>query len=333
MLKVISLFSGVGGIDLPFEKKKCEIVFANDFDMNATVTYNENFKTKATLGDITKFDIDNIPDGNILIGGFPCQPFSIAGYRKGFEDTRGTLFFNVASILKEKKPEVIMLENVKNLVSHDNGNTFHVILNTLKELGYHVKHAVLNASEYGNMPQNRERIYIVGFLNETYYKNFVFPDPIPLTKTLYDVIDFNSKVDDKYYYTKEKYPKIMEEFSKVNLLEGRVYQRRRIYVRENKSGLVPCLTANMGTGGHNVPLVFTKYGLRKLTPKECFNIQGFPKDYKLPKLSDTHLYKQAGNSVCVGVIERIVENIFNSMGLNQIGIYQEKNKRRLEKID
>ena len=313
MLKVISLFTGVGGIDLPFEKFNCKIVFANDFDANAVVTYNENFETKAKLGDITKIDPKTIPDGDILIGGFPCQPFSVAGYRKGFDDTRGTLFFNVANILKEKKPSVVMLENVKNLVSHDNGNTIQVIINTLKELGYYVKHAVLNACEYGNMPQNRERIYIVGFLDIDAYRNFVFPDPIPLTKTLFDVIDFKNKVDNKYYYTKTKYPKILKAFEKISLEEGTVYQWRRVYVRSNKSGCVPCLTANMGTGGHNVPLVYTKYGLRKLTPKECFNVQGFPADFKLPDISDAHLYKQAGNSVCVGVIERIVNNILEAL--------------------
>ena len=309
MYKIISLFSGVGGIDLPFEQHNMKIVFANDFDSFAVQTYNANFETKATLADITTYDVDRIPSGDILIGGFPCQPFSIAGYRKGFEDTRGTLFFNVANILKEKKPRVVMLENVKNLVSHDNGNTFQVILNTLKELGYHVKHAVLNACEYGNMPQNRERIYIVGFLSEKEYKNFVFPDPIPLTKKLSDVIDFENKVDQKYYYTKAKYPTVMKAFEKVTPEEGVVYQWRRVYVRANKSGCVPCLTANMGTGGHNVPLVYTQYGLRKLTPQECFNVQGFPKNFNLPKMSDAHLYKQAGNSVCVGVIERIVSNI------------------------
>lgn len=309
MKKVVSLFSGVGGIDLPFENNGFEIVFANDFDSKAVETYNANFDTKALLGDITKIEINTIPKGDVLIGGFPCQPFSIAGYQKGFEDTRGTLFFNVASILKEMKPSVVMLENVKNLVSHDNGNTFKVILNTLEELGYHVKHAVLNACEYGNMPQNRERIYIVGFLNKDQFDKFSFPSPIKRTTTIYDVIDFENKVEDKYYYTKEKYPHVVEEFDKVEHQKGVVYQWRRVYVRANKSGVVPCLTANMGTGGHNVPLVYTKYGLRKLTPRECFNVQGFPKDFVLPKMVDSALYKQAGNSVCVGVIERIVEEI------------------------
>lgn len=309
MLKVLSLFSGVGGIDLPFEEEGFKVIYANDFDQFAVQTYNENFEVGATLADITKVDPKDLPNADVLIGGFPCQPFSIAGYRKGFEDTRGTLFFNVANILKEKKPSVILLENVKNLVSHDNGNTFEVILNTLKELGYHVKYSVLNACEYGNMPQNRERIYIVGFLDEECYRYFDFPEPIRLTKTIYDVIDFENKVNSKYYYTEAKYPKIYNAFKKVEAKEGIVYQWRRVYVRSNKSGVVPCLTANMGTGGHNVPLVYTKHGLRKLTPRECFNVQGFPLDYKLPSISDAHLYKQAGNSVCVGVIRRIAQNI------------------------
>ena len=310
--KVISLFSGVGGIDLAFEKNGYQIVFANDFDERATITYNANFETKAILGDITTIDPKTIPDADVLIAGFPCQPFSIAGYRKGFEDTRGTLFFNVANILKIKKPSVVLLENVKNLVGHDNGNTFQVILGTLKELGYKVKHSVLNADEYGNMPQNRERIYIVGFLNEDEYRSFEFPDPLPLTKTIYDVIGFDDKVDAKYYYTKAKYPKIYNAFTKISPQKGVVYQWRRQYVRANKSNVVPCLTANMGTGGHNVPLVYTDNGLRKLTPRECFNIQGFPSDYILPDIADGSLYKQAGNSVCVGVLERIAQNIYKA---------------------
>lgn len=246
MKKVISLFSGVGGIDLPFEENGFQIVFANDFDEKATITYNVNFENKAKLADITLINPNIIPDADCLIGGFPCQPFSIAGYRKGFEDTRGTLFFNVANIIKEKRPAIILLENVKNLVSHDNGNTFQVILKTLKELGYHVKHAVLNASTYGDMPQNRERIYIVGFLDKQHYKNFDFPEPIKLTKTIFDLIDFENKVDEKYYYTKNKYPHILKEFEKIEPKIGVVYQWRRVYIRENKSNVVPCLTANMG---------------------------------------------------------------------------------------
>lgn len=310
MARIISLFSGVGGIELPFIENGHCVVFANDFDEKAVTTYNLNFEHKAICADITKTNIDEIPDGDILIAGFPCQPFSVAGYRKGFEDTRGTLFFDVCRILEAKRPQVVFLENVKNLVSHDNGRTFQVILRSLQDLGYSVKHAVLNASEYGNMPQNRERIYIVGFLNKEQYLHFEFPNPISLKTKLFNIIDFNNLVDKKYYYTKAKFPKIYNEFKKIDPLVGVVYQWRRQYVRANKSGVCPCLTANMGTGGHNVPLVYTQNGLRKLTPRECFNVQGFPTNYILPdNLPDSALYKQAGNSVCVGVIRRIAKNI------------------------
>jgi len=312
-LKTVSLFSGVGGIDIPFLNNGFDIVYANDFDSKAVGTYNLNFSQKATLGDITKIKEEEIPECDCLIGGFPCQAFSIAGYRKGFEDTRGTLFFDVARILKAKKPKIIFLENVKNLVGHDNGKTFQIIKNTLKELGYNIKYQVLNACEYGNTPQNRERIYIVGFLNKEHYEKFEFPKKIPLTATIRDCADFENRVLDKYYYTFEKYPKIFEAF-KPFTNPNTVYQWRRHYVRENKNGICPTLTANMGTGGHNVPLIITKYGLRKLTPKECFNFQGYPKNYQLPTgVSDSYLYKQAGNSVCVKVIERIVEQIVKAI--------------------
>lgn len=310
MNKVLSLFSGVGGIDLAFKNAGFETIFANDIDKPACETFSSNFSCAIKCEDIRLINEKTLPDFDCLIAGFPCQAFSIAGYRKGFEDTRGTLFFEIVRIIKEKKPSVIFLENVKNLVAHDNGKTFEVILNTLKELGYFVRYMVLNACEYGNVPQNRERIYIVGFLNEDYANKFYFPQPIQLKTKLKDIIDFENKVDDKYYYTEIKYPKIvkaMNEFSN----EDTIYQWRRQYVRQNKSNISPTLTANMGTGGHNVPLIKTKLGIRKLTPKECFSLQGFPKDFNLPNISTAQLYKQAGNSVCVTVIERIAKNIYN----------------------
>ena len=309
MNKVVSLFSGVGGTDLAFEQAGFSTIFANDIDEPACKTFSRNFNIPIVCDDIKNIKEDEIPDCDWLVAGFPCQAFSIAGYRKGFEDTRGTLFFEIARIIRKKKPQVIFLENVKNLVAHDNGKTFEVILNTLHEIGYHVRYMVLNACEYGNIPHNRERIYIVGFLNEDYANKFYFPQPIRLTNKLKDEIDFENKVDDKYYYTHEKYPRIVEEMNKFDN-QDTLYQWRRQYVRQNKSNMSPTLTANMGTGGHNVPLVITKYGIRKLTPKECFNLQGFPSNYELPSISTAQLYKQAGNSVCVTVIERIAENIF-----------------------
>lgn len=311
-LKVASFFAGSGGIDVAFElTKEYEIIYANEFDSYPASIYDLNHKVKTDIRDIHLVEPNEVPDCDVIIGGFPCTSFSIAGYRKGFEDERsGDLFFELARIIKHKKPQIIFLENVKNLVGHDNGKTFSIIKDCLEDMGYHIKYQVLNACEYGNIPQNRERIYIVGFLNENEYTNFEFPKPKKLTKKLSDIIDFENKVDDKYYYTDGR---IAEELIKEVTDSNSVYQWRRQYVRKNQSGVVPTLTANMGTGGHNVPIVLTKYGVRKLTPRETFNTQGYPKSYKLPNnMCDGRLYKAAGNSVVVPVIKRIAEQIINA---------------------
>jgi len=225
----------------------------------------------------------------LLTGGFPCQPFSIAGYRKGFADKgRGDLFFEIIRILRDRKPKVFLLENVKNLKTHDKGNTLKLIYKELESLGYFVSDTVLNTMEHGNLPQNRERIYIVGFLSKKHHDLFKFPRKIKLTKTIHDCLT-NDKVDNKYYYMKSPlYPKLKEEVIK----KDTVYQWRRKYVRENKSNVCPTLTANMGTGGHNVPIILDDFGIRKLTPRECANFQGFPPEYMLPKIADSQLYKQ-----------------------------------------
>lgn len=312
-MKAVGLFAGVGGIELGFSQNGIETIWANEIDEKASVTYKLNHNHELITEDINNIDSNDIPDMDILLAGFPCQAFSVAGYRKGFEDERGNIFFQVARILRDKRPSVVFLENVKNLVGHDSGNTYRVILETLHEYGYHVKDKVLNASEYGNVPQNRERIYIVGFLDENAYKNFEFPQPIPLKKTLKDVVAFDNKVDDKYYYTEEKY-KFYDQLKEEMVNKDTLYQWRRVYVRENKSNLSPTLTANMGTGGHNVPLLLAKHGIRKLTPKECFMLQGYPEDFILPDdMAQSHLYKQAGNSVVVPVIKRIAENISKAL--------------------
>lgn len=280
-------------------------------------TFNLNFAIEADCRDIHDVQPDDFPDVDIIAGGFPCQAFSIAGYRQGFTDEkgRGTLFFELMRLVHVKKPRIVFLENVKNLVGHDKGNTFRVILDTLKKEGYKYRYRVLNAMEYGNTPQNRERIYIAAFRDENDYEKFCFPDPIPLKKKLTDVIDFEHKVDDKYYYTKGKYKgDIYDQLEAAMDDPDTVYQWRRKYVRKNMSGVVPTLTANMGEGGHNVPLVLTHTGIRKLTAHECFNTQGFPLDFKLPSdTAESRLYKQAGNSVCVEVIHRIAENIISAM--------------------
>jgi len=303
-LQTIDLFAGVGGIRIGFENAGFQTAFANDFEAQCKYTYDLNFKTsKLVVEDIRKIEIKDLPKFQYLLGGFPCQAFSIAGHRHGFNDKkdRGNLFFDVARIIEARKPEGFLLENVKNLYGHDKGKTFRIIQETLKDLGYYVHAKVLNTMEYGNVPQNRERVYIVGFKKKKHYNNFSFPDKVKLTKKVTDYLE--KDVDEKYYYNgKPLYSKLKDDVTE----EGKVYQWRRKYVRENKSGVCPTLTANMGTGGHNVPIIKDKKGIRKLTPLECARLQGFPSDYQLPSnLSDSALYKQFGNSVSVPVIEAV----------------------------
>ncbi len=310
--KTIDLFAGVGGIRIGFENAGFKTVFANDFEAKCKNTYDLNFMdSKLVVEDIRKIDIKDLPEFDFLLGGFPCQAFSIAGYRQGFNDhkNRGNLFFDIAKIIEEKKPKGFLLENVKNLKSHDNGKTFKIIENTLKDLGYHINVKVLNSMEYGNIPQNRERIYIVGFKDKNHSDKFSFPDPVKLTVKVTDMLEKN--VHEKYYYNnKPLFAKLKNHVKE----EGKVYQWRRQYVRENKSGVCPTLTANMGTGGHNVPIIKDKKGIRKLTPLECARIQGFPLNYKIPDISDSALYKQFGNSVSVPVIEAIAKQMMKAMG-------------------
>lgn len=315
VLSCASFFAGVGGIDQGFENTgHFSTIYANEIDKNACITYESNFSIKVDCRDINTVQTNEVPKFDVMLAGFPCQAFSIAGYRQGINDEkgRGTLFFELVRFIKDKHPKVIFLENVKNLFGHDNGNTFRIILEHLNSCGYYVKYQVLNAKDFGNIPQNRERIYIVAFKSKRAFQRFDFPSPIALTTKLADVIDFEGKVEDKYYYTKESCY-FYDELVKNATRSDTTYQWRRVYIRENKSNVCSTLTANMGTGGHNVPIVLTKSGFRKLTPHECFNLQGFPKTYKLPNLAMTHLYKQAGNSVVVSVIERIAENIFKAL--------------------
>lgn len=324
--KLAAFFSGVGGIELGFElTNKFRVVYANEFDRNAAITYSLNFPNVfLDQRDIRVVEPKDVATGelDIIVGGFPCQAFSIAGYRKGFEDERGDLFFELLRIIKAKTPKAIFIENVKNMVTHDHGNTFKVIREALTENGYYIKWKVMNGKDYGNVPQNRERIYIVGFLSKSAYDAFEFPEEIELTASLTDVIDFKKEQPDNFYYT-EGVQSFYEELKEHITRRDRVYQWRRQYVRENKSGVVPTLTANMGMGGHNVPLILTEDGrIRKLTPKETFNVQGYPEDYQIPQnVSLGQLYKQAGNSVVVPLVERIASQIDRALA-----VYQEEKK-------
>lgn len=312
-LTVASFFTGVGGIDLGFESQDFRTVYANEFDEKARETFALNFPhVQLDERDIREVSASEVPSTDIIVGGFPCQAFSIEGYRQGFHDERGrgTLFFELARIIEKKQPRAIFLENVKNLVRHDKGNTLRVILKTLEDLGYYVTYQVMNAAEYGNIPQGRERIYIVGFKDKSVSEYFQFPDKVELTKSVFDVIDFKTQVEEQYYYREDKpyYPLLRDNIVSI----GSIYEYRRgNTIRENKSGVVPTLLASMGTGGNNVPIILTESGeIRKMTPRECFNTQGFPRSYKFPeKMANSHLYKQAGNSVVVPVVSRIAKQI------------------------
>ena len=310
----IDLFAGIGGFRLAMQDCGGECVYSSEWDENAKRTYYYNFG-EVPFGDITKeLNKQFIPDGfDVLCAGFPCQAFSIAGYRKGFEDTRGTLFFDVAEIIKRKHPKAVYLENVKNLYTHDNGKTYAVIKGTLEELGYVVFDKVMNAMEYANIPQNRERIFIVCFDREQVpnYGDFMFPEKVPLKSTIKDCIDYS--IHDKKLFYGNSMGHIAEIRAGVTSKET-IYQWRRQYVRENKSNVCPTLTANMGTGGHNVPLILTDEGIRKLSPKECLNFQGYPKKYQFPiTIADSAKYKQAGNSVVVPLIKSVCQNIVTTL--------------------
>lgn len=299
-LRAIDLFCGVGGIRSGFQQafgNNIKFVFSSDIDKFARQTYKDNYGEEP-FGDITKIDEKDIPNFDILLAGFPCQSFSSAGLRKGFEDTRGTLFFDVARIIKYHTPQIVFLENVKGLVNHDKGNTFRVIKNTLEELGYSVNHKVLNAKDFG-LPQNRERIFIVCFRNSV---NFEFPIPPKNSTRLGDILE--TDVEEKYTISDK-------------LWEG--HQRRKAEHNSKGNGFGYCLFTEDSPYTSTISARYYKDGSeiliqqegknpRKLTPREAARLQGFPDSFKITS-SDTQSYKQFGNSVSVPVIQKIAEKI------------------------
>ncbi len=301
-LKAIDLFAGIGGIRLGFEQafgENIEFVFASEIDKYARETYYANFGEEP-YGDITQIDEKKIPPHDIILAGFPCQAFSVAGHRKGFEDTRGTLFFDVVRIAAHHKPRLIFLENVKGLVGHDKGQTFKVILETLNELGYSVKYQVLNAKDYG-VPQNRERIYIIAFLESD--DTFEFPKPMNKNVKVKDILE--EKVDAKYTISDK-------------LWAG--HQRRKIEHKEKGNGFgysifngessyTSTISARYYKDGSEILIEQQNKNPRKLAPREAGRLQGFPDSFKI-KVSDVQAYKQFGNSVSVPVIESISKNIY-----------------------
>ena len=310
-MKVGSLFSGIGGIDLGFEQAGFEIAWANDIDTETCKTYRHNFSNTYLIeGDVRDIDFSMLPNVDVVVAGFPCQPFSIMGYRRGFKDPRGNLFFEISRFVDVKRPRVVLLENVQNLMEHDNGKTFLVIYNTLAQFGYSVKYKVINATDV-NIPQNRARIFIVAFLNIEDCDRFAFPEVIPLEATIEDIIDRSVKHDDIYYYgASSRY------FKELN---AKIVDRTGIYriddsgVATRKWDICPTLKANMGTYPDRVPIIRDDFGIRKLTPMECLAFQGYPKTYTFKGISLESAYKQCGNTVCMPVIRRLAEQIKNIM--------------------
>ena len=305
-MRHVDLFAGTGAFSHAFTKHGATPVFSNDMLESSKTIYDANFTTHTlTCKDLCDINPEDIPAHDILTGGFPCQPFSVAGRREGFRDPRSNVFYKIMEILDHHKPACVVLENVKNLTTHDGGNTFKTVLSELESRGYHVKYKVLNTAQITGVPQNRERIYIVGLRSKAIYDEFTldFPD-IPKQKVS---ALLETTVPDKYYY--KEGTKAWELVGPMQMEPDTVYQYRRVYIRENKSGECPTLTANMGHGGHNVPLVVDAVGKRKLTPRECFRFQGFPDSFVLPSLSDSKLYALAGNAVSVPVVELVASRL------------------------
>jgi DNA (cytosine-5)-methyltransferase 1 len=313
LFRFVDLFAGIGGIRIAFENAGGRCILTSEINDTALVTYKANDKPgrgHRYAGDITAILDQDIPKYDVLGAGFPCQPYSMAGLRRGLEDPRGHLFMDVLRFIKIGNPKAFLLENVKGLVGHDEGQTFKFMLDSLQEQGeYDLHWRVLNSMTHANIPQNRERVFIVGIRKDQKNSSgFLFPKEIPLGKQIKDILQPDSEVPERFFYDGrfKSYSDIRAGVTETNV----VYQWRRQYVRANKSGVCPTLTANMGGGGHNVPLVMTESGaIRKLTPRECARIQGFPDEFKLPELADSHLYHQFGNSVTVPLIERIAKSM------------------------
>ena len=329
MYKSIDLFAGIGGIRLGFEqafKDEIKTVFVSEWDNKAVETYKANFKCdKNIVGDITKVDEKEIPKHDILLAGFPCQAFSLAGRQKGFEDARGTLFFDVARIVKYHKPKVVFCENVKNLVNHDRGRTFRVIKNILDELGYRVFYKVLNSKDFG-VPQNRERIYIVAFRSDIAPLSFDFPRSSGRQTLIKDIIEEN--VVSSKYYLSTTYLESLKRHKERHMAKGNGFGYE---IRDNESiaGAIVCggmgrernlIVDNRLTDFKPVTHIkgeVNKEFIRKMTPREWARLQGFPEEFKLV-VADTHLYKQFGNSVTVPVIKAIAKKIKIHLEKSQI---------------
>jgi DNA (cytosine-5)-methyltransferase 1 len=317
----IDLFAGIGGMRIAFQQLGGKCVFSSEWDKHSQLSYYENFG-EMPFGDITKVNEQEVPKHEILVAGFPCQAFSIAGFKGGFKDTRGTLFFDVARILQEKHPDAFFLENVKGLYGHDKGRTLDVILRTLREdLGYYVPDPqIMNARDFG-VPQNRERIFIVGFRNKAAADRFSYPKPLGIHTTISDILEDN-EVSVKYYLSNQYLRTLVNHRARHEakgngfgyeiipsdgianaIVVGGMGRERNLIVDDRLSNFVP-VTHIKGS--------VNKKGIRKMTPREWARLQGFPDKFKIV-VADSHAYKQFGNSVAVPAIQATARNLIRSL--------------------
>ena len=307
-MRVCSLFCGIGGIDLAFEQAGHSIVWANDNDKFACMTYRHNFPNVDLVeADIRSVGKSIIPDCDVVTAGFPCQPFSVCGKQKGFNDKRGNLFFEVGKVIDAKQPKIVFLENVANLAEHDNGKTFNVIHNELAGRGYYLRYIIADACDYG-IPQHRTRTYILAFKDKSECDNFHFPEKTPLIKRITDIIDISIKVDDRYYFSSGD--------SKLARLQEAIVEEKQLYrfsdwgIQSSKDGIAFTLKANMGTYPNRVPIIKDNYGIRNITPAECLLLYGFQRTFTFPYMvPEREQYKQAGNTVCIGMVANIIKEM------------------------
>lgn len=307
-MRVCSFFSGIGGIDIAFTQAGCTTVYANDVDSFACSTYRHNFPLISLVEkDIQDIVADTIPDFDVLVAGFPCQPFSICGRQNGFNDKRGNLFYDIIRTLKVKRPRIVFLENVSNLANHDNGRTLNTIFFEMAQIGYFIRYNIADACDYG-VPQHRTRIYITAFLNVAECSRFSFPQKENLSVRIFDVINTSKEANKNLYFSPgtKAY-----EYLQLHIRDDKQLYRFSDYgIQSSKNGISFTLKANMGTWPNREPIVKDSFGIRKLSPRECLSLQGFPSWFTFPdSVPERKAYAQAGNTVCVPIVYKIVEQI------------------------
>lgn len=320
-MTVGSLFSGIGGIDIAFQQSGYKVAWAIEKDAACCRTYRYNFKNVDLIEtDIRSVDPSALSRVDIITAGFPCQPFSIAGKQRGFDDERGHLFYEVGRFIKAYRPRFVFLENVPNLMEHNEGKTFLVVHDVLSDLDYSIRYRVLRASEYGGVPQIRDRIYIVAFRDQEDCDRFEFPKKMDLNFSIENILLRSQRKHDIYYYTPDY--EFYKQASQIVKRHDSIYRVYHDSIKITQNQMCPTLTASMGIMRNQVPLVVDDFGIRKLTLRECLDFQGFPKDFYFPNtITIDDAYKQVGNSVCVPVVQRIAERIYEVVNREGLARY------------